>query len=135
MTLHIPSWIVYTAFYCTAGSVFLILVCFALVTFHKRTVSYLKSARYYWFAKLMMWSKYHRDKNENNIWDIIDIHAEELRQENPERFRQINSRLNFSTNMDKGARITKAVEAYLADPEHQKRSDMESVIIQVLEAA
>lgn len=135
MTLHIPGWIVYTAFYSVSGSIVLLLLFVAVLTFHQRTVELLKSANYYAFALILMWNKYKRAKEERNIWEIIDLHAASLRKENPERFREINSRLNFGTNQEKGERITRAIQEYLADPEKQKRSDMESVIIEVLEAA
>lgn len=135
MTLHLPAWLVYTAFYTVSGSLVLLLLFVAVTTFHQRTVELLRSANYYAFALVLMWNKYKRAKEERNIWEIIDLHAASLREENPERFREINSRLNFGTILDKSQRITKAVQDYLADPEHQKRSDMESVICQVLEEA
>lgn len=135
MTLHIPAWLVYTAFYTVSGSAILLLLFVAVVTFHQRTLELLKGAKYYTFALVLMWNKHKREKEERNIWQIIDLHAASLREENPELFRRINSRLNFDTILDKSQRITKAVQDYLADPEHQKRSDMESVICQVLEEA
>jgi hypothetical protein len=133
MDLHIPAWIVYSVFYAVSGAVVSLLLGFALYFFQQRTVSMLKNLRYYWFARLLIWRKAKRDTEEKNIWEVIYLHAAYLRKENPDRFKHIVSMLRMGENQYRADRIKEAITQYLADPEHQKRSDMESVILDILE--
>lgn len=133
MDLHIPDWIITWSFYAVTGSVFGIILFLGLLAYGRIIYKAVKDQNDYWWLSLWFFSRQYRKKADAFTDSVLKTVADKIRAENPKRYSQLIAHFRFYELNDKTEQIVEALEEfYKLPPEDQKRSDLYSVVHEVL---